>query len=114
MRDQILLVGNDEVLLATRAMILRRRWPTAVASPRSAIENLKEKRPKLLILCHTLSDDETDSLLEICCKLEPAVRTVELVKRFAPDNPIKTDAIVEIYKGPSQLVTKVEELLHEA
>ena len=113
MQDQILLVGKDEVLLATRAMILRRRWSTSVASPKSAIEKLKAQRPRLLILCHTLSDAETDSLVKVCAAQVPAVRTVELIKRFTPGDHLETDATVEVYKGPALLLETVENLLAE-
>ena len=113
MQDQILLVGNDELLLATRALILRRRWSTSVANPKSAIEKLTEQRPKLLILCHTLSNAETDTLISVCTCQQPAVRTVELIKHFAPNDHLKTDATVEVYKGPPLLLKTVEDLLEE-
>ena len=111
--SRILLVGNDDRLQETRALILNQRWSTFLARPNDATRSLEAERPDLLILCHTLCRDEAQAVVRACRDKFPETRILALEACFGAARELKADEFVETTPGPQPMVSAIEVLLRD-
>ena len=57
MRARVLIVGNDQMLSTTRAMLLA-RFQNLIATPSEARRSIPLLSPEVMILCHTILDEQ--------------------------------------------------------
>lgn len=78
-RPEILCFGADPVLNGTRRLILLPLFDVCVASTLAdAAFCLRERRIRLILLCHTLSADDARSAVEVVRALHPNARILAL------------------------------------
>jgi DNA-binding response OmpR family regulator len=111
MESRILLVGNDDKLQETRALILNQRWSTFLARPNDAMRSLEAEQPDLVILCHTLCRDEAQALVRACRDKFHEARILALEARIGSARELKADAVVETMLGPQPMLSAIEVLL---
>ena len=110
----ILIYGNDATLLDTRQWVLESahfRVTTTSALP-SALAALTEKAPDLLVLCHTLSADERNSINAALAALKLPAKTLT----FSPthrtiDRAEILGEVVDGFEGPHGLIAAAKRLL---
>jgi DNA-binding NtrC family response regulator len=78
-KPEILCVGHDSVLNRTRRMILERCFAVTLAQSLSeAIALLTRRRFALVLLCHSLTDDDWRSVVDFIHSLQSPVRILVL------------------------------------
>ena len=78
-KPEILCVGHDSVLNRTRRMILERCFAVALAQSLSeATALLRGRRFALVLLCHSLTDDDCRSIVDFIHSLQSTVRILVL------------------------------------
>ena len=84
MKASILIVGDDPVLLHTRAELLR-DWQTVTASSRDAEEAMLARTYDLLIFSQTVQEKVVRSLIDQARRLRPESRilAIRLSRRAA-------------------------------
>lgn len=76
----ILAVGQDEDLLHTRSAVLRKCNAGATTARASeAIEILKAERFDLVVLCHTLSTEDRNTLVLLAHQQPSDIRVLEIL-----------------------------------
>jgi hypothetical protein len=111
---KIVLAGQDVHLLETRAEVLKKVGSDVVCcvGPR-ALDVVESTMPDLLVLCHTIAQEEAEAIAEgvyACC---PKTRVLLVVSQVIADRPyrnVKFDATS--MPDPAQLVARCTELLH--
>lgn len=112
MLSSVLIFGRDTSLLDTRALILARAGYLVLTATDALEANriLASQPIHLLILCHTLADEERRNVLSVAHASQPALRTLALVANaahYAADSP---EAILSTLDGPRTLLAAVHEL----
>ena len=107
----ILLVGNDGRLLNERAELLSNFWAvSAISTFDRAIEAVQSA--DLLVLCHTVTDEQRLLWIADSRETQPSRPIVSL--EFADVTRRNgVDAVVDHKRGPAALVSTVYELLVE-
>ncbi len=108
----ILLYGTDESLMETRAWVIERAG-LKVRRTRDGVEvrrSIAEDRIDLLILCHTLTTQEVDRVLDEAHR-QPASHTLVLSAHVTDFPETAQDAVLSAFSGPHTLITKVLELV---
>ena len=73
----IVIVGDDAVLLETRARLLR-DWPVLVTTSKHAAKAIGSNTYDLMIFCQTISDETAQTLINQARELNPAVRALAI------------------------------------
>jgi CheY-like chemotaxis protein len=71
----ILLVGDEPILLETRAELLK-GWQVSTSTCQLAGESIKSRVPDLLIFCHSVPDETAEELIKLARELNPSVRAL--------------------------------------
>jgi len=110
---KILLAGNDFRLLGTRAAVLGKTGASVVCCSASETrEIIKTEKFDLVVLCHTLSDQEADQIIATVRRLWPQARTLQVVFDGARERPYRaTELDATSSAEPSRLVRRTMELL---
>jgi hypothetical protein len=116
MRSNILAYGNDPILLTTRRFVLEkagyRVFTTLEFS--DAMLVLLNQQIDVLVLCHSLHDDERRGVLETAHAITEDVKCVILHYDRLPV-PVEDCEVVERLEGPTALLRAIGKLLtHEA
>ena len=111
-RGAILLMGKDMALLDTRSLVLKHAGFTVIRS--TAVEDTKMEltrgRIALLLLCHTLSTNESFQASMAASSADPRTIAVHLVT--IPDSLVASDNIlIHQMCGPQRLVEMVQAVL---
>ena len=77
MKATILIVGDDPILLHTRAELLR-DWHIAAASSREAKEAILARPYELLIFCQTVQEKVVRSLIDQALQVHPESRILTI------------------------------------
>lgn len=106
---KILLVGNDLRLLMTRSAVLARTAATIVyCDAIEAARILENEKFNLVVLCHSLTEEQTSKIREIIHRKLPTAMVLRLV----------FDSSLEIARGSTPFdvtsSTDPERLLHRA
>jgi DNA-binding response OmpR family regulator len=109
----ILAVGQDEGLLSSRSAVLRKcNVEVITARPSEAREILVAQKFDLLVLCHTLSSDDMNDLVQLARQQTSDIQVLEVLRKteFSWDRgPSGADGITA--SAPVTLVAKVTEML---
>lgn len=110
---KILLAGNDFRLLGTRAAVLGKTGASVVCCSASETrEIIRTEKFDLVVLCHTLSDQEANEIIETVRRLWPHARTLQVVFDGAREKPYRaTELDATSSAEPSRLVRRTAELL---
>jgi DNA-binding response OmpR family regulator len=105
----VLLVGEDEILLNTRAAVVRTTGATTVCSlTSSALTVLAEQSCDLVILCHSVPDYVCITLADIIRRQWPGTRILRLAAGSAWEEDVP---IAVCPADPESLVQCTVELL---
>jgi CheY-like chemotaxis protein len=75
----ILVVGNDEVLLSTRASVLASMKANVVkASPEDALSELIKHEFDLAVLCHTMQVEESVRVAKVAHQVKHPARVIQV------------------------------------
>jgi hypothetical protein len=88
----ILMVGDDPLLLETRAYLLR-DWKVFTTTSHRAIEVIRSTAHDLIIFCQTISDETAHTLIHYARGMNPNVATLAI---HLPGQPRRLD--VELYE----------------
>ena len=112
--SKVLLVGEDETLLQTRAAVVRTAGVESICcKPEAALSFLSQQSFELVILCHSLSEYTCASLAYVIHEHWPATALLAVsaatnIPQVAKDPPLVTITSAE----PELLVLQVLELMH--
>jgi CheY-like chemotaxis protein len=110
----ILAVGQDAELLVTRAAVLRKCNAEVVAArPSEASKMLQAQRFNLLVLCHTVSSDDRDELIQLAHQQASEIQVLEILsttEHSSDRSPSGADGTSS--PNPATLVAKVIEMLN--
>jgi DNA-binding response OmpR family regulator len=107
----ILAFGHDTTLLRTRELILRHDgFDVVTATERSEASRLLAEQPvDLLILCHTLREQERESILSLAHASQRHLKTLVLVTTDYAFTSCQ-DATLCTFDGPPTLLAAVHQL----
>jgi hypothetical protein len=111
MEERILLVGEDPVLMATRAMLLS-DWKTTTADPRQALTTLDAESFDAMILCQTVSNADAEQLIAATRRKQPGAAILAIGPTGKTHLGVRTEA-VDLEKSPAWLRATVAEMLAE-
>ncbi len=106
----VLLVGNDRKILSIRADVLLNFW--SIAATTTLANSDLHRAADLVVLCHTLSEDQRHHWITILRAASPNRLIVSLdFQDLGPRNGI--DATIDLHRGPAALVSVIYQLLTE-
>ena len=110
----VLLVGRDEMLLRTRAEVLRKTGAEIVwAYPESALAVQADRECDVVVLCHSLPQEVSDVLSETIHRLWPKTRILLVSSARAWEMPDANAAVDGVSSSePDRLILSTRELLH--
>jgi hypothetical protein len=111
-RPCILCFGHDQVLLKTRRWMLERQFHVEVAENFQNVGRVAYERSiDLLILCHTLNEDECQQAIHLVRMLAPKSRILAFTKLNGRVTCAGYDERIDFLDGPHSLVSQVLKLL---
>lgn len=110
--SRILTFGHDTTLLQTREMILRKDGQEVLTATAvdEATRILTEQPIDLLILCHTLRQQERESILSLAHTLQRGVKALVLTSTSSGYIATGLDATLCTNDGPPALLATVHQL----
>lgn len=110
---KILLAGNDVRLLGTRAAVLGTTGATVTCCGAArAFDVIGGERFDLVVLCHTLSDEESNRIAQEVHRRWPQTRILQVLSGVWGDKLFKrAEPVVTSTAEPRQLVRRATELL---
>jgi DNA-binding NarL/FixJ family response regulator len=111
----ILLIGEDEMLLYTRAAVLRKTGAEVVScDSRTALEAQSDCRCELVVLCHSVSENRSESLAKAIKGSCPDTRILQLTaEQKARGVPASAAVDARCSWEPDQLTRAAVELLQQ-
>ncbi len=110
-RHQILVLsaGTDPQLLATRNAVLKQAgyYVTSAATPLELVDKFFSGDYDLVILCHTISENEQKKIFALIHSYSPSVPVVVITA----DNRPRSFADAQIPNNPNALVESLPDLL---
>jgi hypothetical protein len=109
----ILLCGQDAHLLETRKWVLQSRGYTVATVSHTADINLFPSAPSfaLLILCHSLSDEEAESATALASIRWPAIRSLVLIADRSRSPSGLLGQLLHTMGGPQNLLSQVSDII---
>jgi hypothetical protein len=115
-QNSILMIGHDEHLLATRQWVLQSRGYrviTLVGLARFAA--IPQTPPiRLLLLCHSLSEDEGEAAMVLAEARWPGIQGLTLGAEISRAPSGLLGQLLHTMDGPAKLVAMVGELIGNA
>ncbi len=108
MKAWILIVGDDPVLLHTRAELLR-DWHVTTASSRDAGEAMRSRKYDLLIFSQTVQETQAKSLIAQSLELRPNPRILAI--RSGEDRQLGSPTYQVDLNNPGGLRSAVARIL---
>lgn len=107
----VLLVGEDQALLETRAAVLRTTGAdTFCSSSATALSIQARCECDLIVLCHSLSSQSCSAIAAATHARWPQTRILQIASaRFGDHNLMSVDAVAPA--DPELLVDRIKELL---
>jgi CheY-like chemotaxis protein len=116
MHGKVLVYGNDPILLMTRRLILEKVGCRVLTTMEfaDAMLILMNQQIDLLVVCHSLRDEERQGILETARALKPDIKTVILrFTRFrGRDISGEGAEFVDGLDGPASLLAAVDKVLN--
>lgn len=112
-QSSILIVGHDEHLLATRQWVLQSRgYQVLTVSTPDAIRTVPSSAPiRLVMLCHTLTPEETDGAGREAGERWPGVKCLNLIAEESRAPTGILGQLLHTMDGPGKLLAMVSELV---
>jgi DNA-binding response OmpR family regulator len=114
MTKAILIYGNDPQLVKTRQWVLEvcgyEVWGASNFS--TAQRTIQANRIDLLMLCHSLSNEECGRAITIFKPLWPRMKIMVLTAEFLDRHSQLSIQIFDTMDGPVKLVSTLEKLIH--
>ena len=112
MKHKILSIGQDAVLLETRARILASRYESEIEDSSRALERLRQEHFDLLLVCHSTPHDEASAIICAAHEEFPHLYIVRLLSASSPfvAKPV-AHRVVTVDFHPQQWIKAVDELL---
>ncbi len=109
----VLLVGEDDILLYTRAAVLRRTGAdVATCDPRMALETQADCRCELVVLCHSVSEARSASLATAIRRNWPETSILQVTAdQKAGGLPLNNAVDARCSWEPERLIRTTTELL---
>ena len=113
MHGKILIYGNDLTLISTRHLVLERAGYRVLSATQfaSAMLGLMNEHIDVLILCHSLRDEERRAMLETAHAITPDVKCVVLSFNGCEVPPGDAE-VFEGLHGPTALLTVIGRILN--
>lgn len=109
---EILLVGEDSVLVATRAAVLSRTGAKVICFPSAASpDQVVDHDIAVVILCHTLQQEAARKFIAATARHWPQARLIRLLPGIGHYPALACESNVVNLEGPSQLLDRVREIL---
>lgn len=109
---RVLVVSRDEMLLRTRKMILGAFFDVQTAGTSSEAKALlKAKRFDLIVLCHSLTNDECEQLAALARSQSPRPQVLAMCASSRSSARQWADKQLGVDAGPYGLVKKCAEML---
>lgn len=112
MAQRILIVGTDETLVKTRALVLNSRYETESTDPKSMNGRLREGSFNLLLVCYSVEPEVADKLIFEAHKQYPHLCIVRLLTAWGqqPENP-HAHAVIRVTFEPRAWADEIDRLL---
>ncbi len=106
----VLYVGNDHDLSKASAALLKRAgYRTRTTNPLNAAGLIRDLKVSAIVLCATLSRQETDEVVEAAENLQPGVPIVSVHLGLLGDGPHPASSVVvDALQGPEALLHALE------
>jgi len=105
----ILLVGLDDSLLKTRGLVLRQLATNVIkAAPDKALGLLEAQRFDLVVLCHTITVQQSKAIISVAHAAIPKIPVVQVLGTPFAETYDGVDADATVDRGPHQLVQAAE------
>jgi DNA-binding NtrC family response regulator len=112
MAAAILIVGDDSVLLQTRAALLR-EWQVSTATSKQAIEAVHSAPYDLLIICQTVSDAAAGQLIDKAREMNPNVLALA-ISQIGQERNLTAELFEVQLSDPDRLRRVVTHLMQRA
>jgi CheY-like chemotaxis protein len=112
---RILVAGQDARLLATRAEVLKKTGAEIVSCTASeALKFLETEAPDLIVLCHSLSEEEAEMITRKAHERGQRTRLLMVVSE-ASRQRLHRDEMFDAttLSDPTRLIARAKELLQE-
>lgn len=110
MKERILLVGEEPLLLATRALLLS-DWETETVNSYGAMERIRTGNFDVVIIGHTVPQLGAHLLIDRLKELSPAPEILA-IRIAIGDDPLEVEThISDLYESPGWLIERARELL---
>lgn len=109
----VLVYGSDEVLLDTRTMVLRQAGfqVFSAISSGDAESIMKSGEIGLIVLCHSLSEEDCESALDFANRQRPPLNILVLSATGSTCSEQTKGSVLSPFDGPRKLVQRVRDLL---
>ncbi len=112
MTAAILIVGDDRVLLQTRAGLLK-AWRVSTTTAEHASEAIGSSAHDMIIFCQTIPDDTAQMLIDEARKMNPDVVTLAL-KHPGQERNLNAELFEVQIAKPERLLGIVDRLLQSS
>ncbi len=112
MAHRILIVGKDETLVKTRALVLNSRYETESTDPKNLNDRLREGHFDLLLVCYSVEPEAADNLIFRVHKKYPDLCIVRVLTAWGPQskNP-HAHAVIRVTFEPRAWADEIDRLL---
>ena len=112
MRAQIICFGNDALLLETRRLILGRQFDAYAANGlRELAAMLERHRFDLIVLCQTLSYDESEKAILHLRQNSPQAKVLTMLRASQRPLDLVAENRFDPNEGPKALLDRIGNLL---
>ena len=112
MTHKILIVGTDETLVKTRALVLSSRYETESTNPKQLHDRLQAAHFDLLLVCYSVEPQAADKLIFEAHEQYPDLCIVRLLTDWGPqpENP-HAHAVIRVTFEPRTWADEIDRLL---
>lgn len=110
MKNRILLVGDDQALLLTRASLVKARWGAEITLTKDALDVLRVKAFDVVVLCHSLEEDERVFLVDQMKQNFPGTLILALERSQGAAADLDVHATAVSTEGPQEMFKAIEAL----
>jgi DNA-binding NtrC family response regulator len=110
LRSKVLFIGNDPLLSkATTALLRGVGYRVRSTNPLHAADAARDKRYTAVILCATLSKEETEQAVMALQEMQPGIPIVSIHVGLLGDAPHPASSVVvDASRGPRELISAVD------
>jgi len=115
-KSQLLYVGNEVLLSKATAELLKRSgYKVRTTTPAHAVHVLREERFSAVVLCATLTSEETDEIVGLVTQTESEIPIVSVHLGLLGDAPnARSTVVVDALNGPDALVNAVQIVINQS